>query len=138
MQKEINFFSCHFHKVDSLTWLAMRSFLQRIMVQRVEKCSDQVVVLVNPDTFQVISDFLFDMDVAYLHPRRDAMHVSLMASQYSNIQLPARAAIFSPHSKDVPRAAAKSSANSKRAIFQDSGSFLRAPRASSPANPLRK
>ena len=116
MQKEINYFSCHFHKVDSLTWLAMRSFLQRIMVQRVERCSDQVCVLVNPDTFQVISDFLFDMDTAYLHPRRDALHVSLLASQYSNIQIPARAAIFSR----------KFSANSC------------APNGSLPANPRKK
>lgn len=138
MQKEINYFSCHFHKVDSLTWLAMRSFLQGIMVQRVERCSDQVCVLVNPDTFQVISDFLFDMDVAYLHPRRDAMHVSLMASQYSNVQIPARTAIISRNSKDVPRAAAKFSPSPKGAIFSESESFLRAPRASSPANPLRK
>lgn len=134
MQKEINYFCCHFHKVDSLTWLAIRTMLQKILVQRVEAGTDRVVFEVSRDDFQVISDFLFDMDVAYMHPRRDAMHVSLMASQYSNIQLPARAAIFSSHSADVPRAAAKFSTSSKRAIFQDSGSFPRAPRASSPAN----
>lgn len=160
MQKEINYFSCHFHKVDCLTWLATRTMLQRILINRIEAGCDKFVFEVSQDDFQVISDFLFDMDVAYLHPRRDAMHVSLMASQYSNIQLPARAAISSRHSadvpraaakfstsskraifpssKDVPRAAAKNFPSSKRAIFQESGSFPRAPRASSSANLSRK
>lgn len=138
MQKEINYFSCHFHKVDCLTWLATRTLLQRILVHRIEAGCDKFVFEVSQDDFKVISDFLFDMDVAYLHPRRDAMHVSLMASQYSNIQLPARAAISSQHSADVPRAAAKNFPSSKRAIFQESGSFPRATRASSPANLSRK
>lgn len=138
MQKEINYFCCHFHKVDSLTWLAVRTMLQKVLVQRVEAGTDKVVFEVSEDDFRVISDFLFDMDVAYLHPRRDAMHVSLMASQYSNIQLPARVAISSQHSADVPRAAAKNFPSSKGAIFQESGSFLRATRASSPANLSRK
>ena len=138
MQKEINYFSCHFHKVDCLTWLATRTLLQRVLINRIEAGCEKFVFEVSQDDFQVISDFLFDMDIAYLHPRRDAMHVSLMASQYSNIQLPARAAISSQHSADVPRAAAKFSASSKGAIYQESGSFLRAPRASSTANLLRK
>lgn len=125
MQKEINYFCCHFHKVDSLTWLAVRTMLQKVLVQRVEAGTDKVVFEVSEDDFRVISDFLFDMDVAYLHPRRDAMHVSLMASQYSNIQLPARAAISSQHSADVPRA-----------IFRESESYPGATRASSPANLL--
>lgn len=136
MQKEINYFCCHFHKVDSLTGLAVRTMLQKDLVQRVEAGTDKVVFEVSEDDFRVISDFLFDMDVAYLHPRRDAMHVSLMASQYSNIQLPARAAIFSHDSADFPRAAANYSPSSKRAIFQDSGNYPGAPRASSPANLL--
>lgn len=156
MQKEINYFSCHFHKVDCLTWLATRTLLQRVLINRIEAGCDRFVFEVSQDDFQVISNFLFDMDVAYMHPRRDAMHVSLMTSQYSNIQLPARAAIFSRHSADVPRDAENFSANSsrailenpedvsraprahfassKRAIFQGSESFPRAPRASSPAN----
>lgn len=160
MQKEINYFCCHFHKVDSLTWLAVRTMLQKVLIQRVEAGTDKVVFEVSENDFRVISDFLFDMDVAYLHPRRDAMHVSLMASQYSNIQLPARTAVFSNHSAGVPRAAAKFSpsskgaifpsskdvpsaaerfsTSSKGAIFQESESFLRASRASSPANLLRK
>lgn len=156
--------------------------LKKVLIKRVEAGTSKVVFEVSEDDFRVISDFLFDMDVAYLHPRRDAMHVSLMASQYSNIQLPARAAIFSNHSADVPRAAAKFSpsskgaifqsykdvpraaakfstsskgaifpsskdvpraaerfsTSSKGAIFQESESFLRSPRASSPANLLRK
>lgn len=136
MQKEFNYFCCHFHKVDCLTWLATRTMLQKILVQRVETGTDTVIFKVSEDDFQVIFDFLFDMDVAYLHPRRDAMHVSLMASQYSNIQLPARAAISSLHSADVPRAAAKNFPSSKRAIFQNSGSYPGATRASSPANLL--
>lgn len=138
MQKEINYFCCHFHKVDSLTWLAVRTMLQKVLIQRVIAGTDKVVFEVSEDDFRVISDFLFDMDVAYLHPRRDAMHVSLMASQYSNIQLPARVAISSQHSEVFPRAAAKNFPSSKRAIFQDSGSYPGAPRASSPANLLRK
>ena len=143
-----------------MTWLATRTMLQRILVNRIEAGCDRFVFEVSQDDFQVISDFLFDMDVAYLHPRRDAMHVSLMASQYSNIQLPARVAISSQHSADVPRAAEKFSAiskgaifscskdvpraaenfstSSKGAIFQSSKSFLRSPRTSSPANLLRK
>lgn len=138
MQKEINYFCCHFHKVDSLTWLAVRTMLQKVLVQRVVAGTDKVVFEVSEDDFRVISDFLFDMDVAYLHPRRDAMHVSLMASQYSNIQLPARAAISSQHSADVPRAAASNFPSSKRAIFQDSESYPGATRAYSLANLLRK
>lgn len=108
--------------------------LQKVLIQRVEAGTDKVVFEVSEDDFRVISDFLFDMDVAYMHPRRDALHVSLMASQYSNIQLPARAAISSQHSADVPRAAANFSPSSKRAIFPSSKDVPRAPRASSPAN----
>lgn len=134
MEKEINYFCCHFHKVDSLTWLAVRTMLQNVLVKRVEAGTDKVVFEVSQDDFQVISDFLFDMDVAYLHPRRDAMHVSLLASQYSNIKLPARAAIFSQNSKDVSRAPRARFASSSREFLKGSESFPRAPRASSPAN----
>lgn len=134
MQKEINYFSCHFHKVDSLTWLATRTMLQRILINRIEAGCDKFVFEVSQDDFQVISDFLFDMDVAYMHPRRDAMHVSLVASQYSNVQLPARAAIFSRHSAAVPRAAASFSASSSRSSQKCSGAVQRAPRACPPAN----
>ena len=143
-----------------MTWLATRTILRRIQINRIEAGCNKFVFEVSKDDFQVISDFLFDMDVAYMHPRRDAMHVSLMASQYSNIQLPARAAISSQHSADVPRAAAKNFPSSKGAIFPsskdvpraaaknfpsskgaidlESGSFPRAARASSSANLSRK
>lgn len=85
----ISYFSCHFHYVDSLTWLCIRSMMQRLVVARLEQGRATLCFNMSEDDCDYVLDFLEQMDIAYLHPRRDSLHVSLLASQYSNVQIKA-------------------------------------------------
>ena len=87
--KTTSYFSCHFHYVDSLSWLCIRRMMQKLVIARLEQGRAIVCFNVSLDDCQCIMDFVEQMDIAYLHPRRDSLHVSLLASQYSNFHVKA-------------------------------------------------
>ena len=87
MKKHVNYFTCHFHRVESITWLATRTWLQRVLVARLSSMKDSVVLNVTKEDMELIWDFLGQMDVAYLHPKRDSQYVSLVKSNYANFNL---------------------------------------------------
>lgn len=87
MKKNVNYLTCHFHRVESITWLATRTWLQRVLIARLSSMRDSVVINVSKDDMQLIWEFLEQMDVAYLHPRRDSLYISLVKSNYANFNL---------------------------------------------------
>lgn len=87
MKKHVNYLTCHFHRVESITWLATRTWLQRVLVARLSSMRDSVVINVTKDEMELIWDFLEQMDIAYLHPRRDSLYISLVKSNYANFNL---------------------------------------------------
>lgn len=87
MKKNVSYLTCHFHRVKSITWLATRTWLQRVLVARLSSMRDSVVLNVTKEDTELIWDFLDQMDVAYLHPRRDSQYVSLVKSNYANFNL---------------------------------------------------
>ena len=80
---------CHFHRCDVLTWLSVKNWLERVLVKRVDACQSSFLVELDGFQFEVIRDFIQQMDCAYIHPRRDAMHVSLCSSVYADFVVPA-------------------------------------------------
>lgn len=85
--KQVNYLVCHFHYVESLTWLCIRRMVQRLIVARLEQGRAAVSFSLDLAEVELLRDFLEQMDTAYLHPRRDSLHVSLLASQYSNLRV---------------------------------------------------
>lgn len=81
--KNLNYLNCHFHKVDSLCWLQVKSWLSHALVERVEVSCDVVPLQISADMWGVFMDFLEQMDTAYLHPRRDAAHLKACECRYS-------------------------------------------------------
>ena len=74
---------CHFHKVDAILWLEIRSWLQRVMKERVLQGHDRPSVYVSKSMWESIDDFVCQMECAYLHPRRDSFHVKRCLVNYA-------------------------------------------------------
>lgn len=84
----VDFLQCHFHKVESCTWLRIREVLNKMLVARIEAEGEFIMFKVDNYDFDTIRDFVEQMDTAYLHPRRDSMYVQFMQSIYSNWRVP--------------------------------------------------
>lgn len=87
--KKYDFLVCHYHRVDSLTWLRIREVLGKLLLARVEAASECFMFNCSHDDCETILDFREQMDVGYLHPRRDSYHVSALSSIYSHMEIPA-------------------------------------------------
>lgn len=91
MVKQLDYISAHYHRVDTWTWLRVRQLLHGFLLGRLSAgCSKFVVELANED-FETIRDFCEQMDIGYLHPRRDSLHVALCSTMYGTMKIPARA-----------------------------------------------
>jgi len=87
--KKYDFLVCHYHRVDSLTWLRIREVLGKLLLARVEAASECFTFSCSHDDCETILDFREQMDIGYLHPRRDSYHVSALSSVYSHMKIPA-------------------------------------------------
>lgn len=74
---------CHYHRVDAILWLEIRSWLQRVMKERVLQGHDRPSVYVSKSMWESIDDFVCQMECAYLHPRRDSFHVKRCLVNYA-------------------------------------------------------
>jgi hypothetical protein len=74
---------CHYHRVDALLWLEIRSWLQKVMKERVLQGHDRPSVFVSKSMWESIDDFVCQMECAYLHPRRDSFHVKRCLVNYA-------------------------------------------------------
>lgn len=88
MVKKYSPLLCRYHACDTLRWLHLRDWLQRLMVARVTACSESFTLTLSQETFDCLGEFIKEMDTAYIHPRRDSFHVSLCAQTYSDFVLP--------------------------------------------------
>ena len=86
--KHYDYLACHFHKVDGITWLRIREVLNNLLISRVEAGEQKFAFTVSDDDFDTIRDFVEQMDIAYLHPRRDSYHIAFLASIYSGWKVP--------------------------------------------------
>lgn len=87
--KHYDYLACHFHKVEGLVWLRIREVLNDLLISRVEAGQQKFVFTVSDDDFDTIQDFVEQMDIAYLHPRRDSYHIAFLQSIYSGWKVPA-------------------------------------------------
>lgn len=87
--KHYDYLACHFHKVEGLVWLRIREVLNDLLIGRVEAGQQKFVFTVSDDDFDTIRDFVEQMDIAYLHPRRDSYHIAFLQSIYSGWKVPA-------------------------------------------------
>lgn len=78
---------CHFHYCDTLTWMQVHDLLDRLLLARIRAEESSFVFTLSNDCFETIRDFVEQMDVAYLHPRKDSFQVSLLAARYSNFSI---------------------------------------------------
>lgn len=76
------YLSHHYHRVDSILWLEVRTFIRSLMVCRVEQGQDVVSVTLNRDMWQDLDEFVCQMECAYLHPRRDSHHIDKCMINY--------------------------------------------------------
>lgn len=82
--KKKSYFDCKFHKVESCTWMRTRHLIQQLLLARIAGSSEFFTFNLSADDFHVLQDFIEDMDIAYLHPRRDSFYLNYLASTYSN------------------------------------------------------
>lgn len=92
MKQNLSYLNTHFHKVDSCTWLRVRTILQSMLLARVKSANECFTQKVSAADFETIRDFLEQMDTAYLHPRRDAAHLSLCQTLYGSMVISDRLA----------------------------------------------
>ena len=67
--------------------MEVHDLLDRLLLARVRAGGSSFVFTLSNDCFEAIRDFVEQMDVAYLHPRRDSFQVSLLAARYSNFSI---------------------------------------------------
>ena len=84
-----DYLACHFHKVEGLVWLRIREVLNNLLISRIKAGQQKFAFTVSNDDFDTIRDFVEQMDVAYLHPRRDSYHIAYLQSIYSAWRVPA-------------------------------------------------
>lgn len=82
MFKNSNSLICHYHRCDTITWLHVRTILDRLLLARLNGGTSFSFSLSN-ESFEYIRDFQEQMDTAYLHPRRDSLHLSLIRDRYN-------------------------------------------------------
>ncbi|MBQ5477310.1 MAG: hypothetical protein IIT64_05900, partial [Bacteroidaceae bacterium] len=87
--KHYDYLACHFHKVDGITWLRIREVLNSLLLGRVRAGEQKFAYTDSYDDFDTIRDFVEQMDIAYLHPRRDSYHIAFLQSIYSGWKVPA-------------------------------------------------
>ena len=84
MIRDYSVFVCHFHKCDTLLWMNVQKVLERLCLNRVRAGVQSFEFTLQDCEFDAIQEFNEQMDICYLHPRRDAFQVSLLAAKYSN------------------------------------------------------
>lgn len=62
----------------------VQAVLERLCLARVQAGVQSFKFTLQDCEFEDIREFSEQMDICYLHPRRDAFHVSLLAAKYSN------------------------------------------------------
>ena len=95
MKKNYGYLACHFHRVEALTWLRVRTMLNELLLGRVQSNSQYLTYQVSDEDFETIRDFVEQMDIAYLHPRRDSYHLQLLQTIYSTFTLPKKSPFLS-------------------------------------------
>ena len=91
MTKQIDYICARFHKVDAWTWLRVRQLLNGFLLNRLVAGSQKFFVVLCDEDFETIRDFCEQMDMGYLHPRRDAAHIKLCQTMYGTMNVPAKA-----------------------------------------------
>lgn len=84
MLRDYSVFICHYHKCDTLLWMNVQKVLERLCLARVQAGVQSFKFTLQDCEFDAIREFNEQMDICYLHPRRDAFQVSLLAAKYSN------------------------------------------------------
>lgn len=83
MHKNSDSLICHYHRCDTITWLHVRTILDKLLLSRLYAGTNSFSFHLDDHSFEVIRDFTEQMDTAYLHPRRDSLHLSLIRDRYN-------------------------------------------------------
>lgn len=91
MTKQIDYICARFHRVDSWTWLRVRQLLRGFLLRRLAAGTSRFLVELENEDFETIRNFCEQMDIGYIHPRRDAAHIALCQTMYGDMSIPAKA-----------------------------------------------
>lgn len=111
MKKIFSYLACHYHKVDTITWLNVRAMLNNALLARIKQGREFLTLHMSNDDFDTISEFVEQMDTAYLHPRRDSYHIHILQTTYSNFR-PKNSPLPPEHDKNLSQTANKSGSDS--------------------------
>lgn len=82
------YLSHHYHRVDSILWLEVKTFIQKLMVCRLEQGTNHVLIFLSREMWNDLDEFCVQMECAYLHPRRDSHHIDKSMISYIGHALP--------------------------------------------------
>lgn len=71
-----------FHSVEPFLWYSVGKFIDALLMQRLNAGNDRIVINLDATMWQNLMTFREQMDTAYLHPRRDAMHLRYINHRY--------------------------------------------------------
>ena len=71
-----------FHAVEPFLWYSVGKFIDTLLMQRLNSGHDRLVINLDATMWQNLMTFREQMDTAYLHPRRDAMHLRYINHRY--------------------------------------------------------
>lgn len=86
---DFQYLGFHYRRVESILWLEVKTFLQKLMVSRIEQGADLVQIYLSREMWQDLDEFCVQMECAYLHPRRDSKHIDRAMLSYVGHALPA-------------------------------------------------
>lgn len=69
----------HYHRVATITWLAVRAFLSTLLITRVEKRTHRFSVTLTDDVANALLAFLDEMQYGYIHPRSTSARIDFLA-----------------------------------------------------------
>lgn len=71
-----------FHSVEPFLWYSVGKFIDALLMHRLNAGNDRLVINLDATMWQNLMTFREQMDTAYLHPRRDAMHLRYINHRY--------------------------------------------------------
>lgn len=71
-----------FHSVEPFLWYSVGKFIDALLMHRLNAGHDRLVINLDATMWQNLMTFREQMDTAYLHPRRDAMHLRYINHRY--------------------------------------------------------
>lgn len=91
-----------FHSVDVVLWMETSRFIERALLSYATSRNSVVCVPMSDSLFNALLAFREQMDIAYIHPRRDSMFLHLAQLRYSSFKVPDNHVSKKSEKKGIP------------------------------------